>query len=124
MVRYVKCGTFQYGAPMLNTSRQKNLDTNHKFGKRGSTMNQHGNFNEPENIVKYRDALRSLMEHHDNRQYTKAHIFTQAELTTLTPDDIYKWMCKKVEMTDQYMVDHPHWNFTKRPFRTTCQTSS
>jgi hypothetical protein len=53
--------------------------------------------NAPSQVRRYHNILLEFMEHKNN---TKCHeldkTFTVEELVTITPEHIYRWMCKRV----------------------------
>ena len=51
---------------------------------------------DPTQVRLYHDYLRAMMQHRNQRDYPKMYHFTPTELSAVTPDDIYKWMCLKV----------------------------
>jgi hypothetical protein len=72
--------------------------------------------NAPSQVRRYHNILLEFMEHKNNTKYHELDkTFTVEELVTITPEHIYRWMCKRVyDKEDPSADDNP----------TNCRSSS
>ena len=71
-------------------------------------MPRRRNPNEPAQLDRYHAVLVEFMRHKNNVNYPKEYRFSDQELGTITPDDIYRWMCLKAyQKYDPSPTDRP-----------------
>ena len=58
-------------------------------------MPRRRNPNEPTSLPRYRAVLNSFMSHKNNTNYPKNYEFSDQQLGSITPDDVYRYLCQK-----------------------------
>ena len=52
-------------------------------------------------LQKYQSTLRQFMTYNNSIAYPKEHAFSVEELSAITPESIYRWMCSKLYHTPE-----------------------